>query len=51
MENGNGKKKKKKPFIQKLGDKKFKIPTPFGGHIKSRGQREKEIQDAFNGNF
>ena len=47
----NGKNKKKVPFLKKLGYKKFKIPTPFGGHIKSRGQREKEIQDAFNGNF
>ena len=47
----NGKNKKKVPFLKKLGDKKFKIPTPFGGHIKSRGQREKEVQDAFNGNF
>ena len=46
-----GKKKKKVPFLKRLGDKQFKIPTPFGGHIKSRGQREKEIQDAFNGNF
>ena len=48
----NGKNKKKEPFLKKLGDKKFKIPIPFtGGHIKSRGQREKEVQDAFNGNF